>query len=85
MSGAKGDPNQGWKPKANPWIIACVVTLGASDLVVHCDGKTVKDLSIDNAYDLDLATQTLDGLLKQGYSIVGTATTAYLYQWTLQK
>jgi DHA2 family multidrug resistance protein len=29
MSGAKDDPNQGWKPKANPWIIACVVTLGA--------------------------------------------------------
>jgi DHA2 family multidrug resistance protein len=29
LSEARDDPNQGWKPKGNPWIIACVVTLGA--------------------------------------------------------
>jgi DHA2 family multidrug resistance protein len=29
LRGAPRDPNEGWKPKANPWTIACVVTLGA--------------------------------------------------------
>ena len=29
MSGASSEHHESWKPKANPWLIAVVVTLGA--------------------------------------------------------
>src|SRR5271168_648936 len=29
MSGAAADANAGWRPKANPWLIAVVVTVAA--------------------------------------------------------
>ena len=63
----------------------CVVYLQSSELTVYCDGKTVKDISPSISYDLNAATQEMNDLLKQGYSVVGTATTQYLFQWTLQK